>query len=64
MDLNGYSNIDYLEAKTPDELRDLIRSIPFPIEILTIYGTKSGHIAWIRTHGKIRRIVKGENTNG
>lgn len=31
MSLNAYQNIDYLEADSPDTLKDLIRQIPLPI---------------------------------
>lgn len=63
MGLNAYENLDFLVANTADELRDIIRSIPFPLEVITIYAVGTKHIAWVRTHGKIKKVTK-EKSNG
>jgi len=56
--LNDYINLDYIEAKSPGELKEIIRSIHLQIRIITIYAIGSRHIAWIQTNGNLKKISK------
>lgn len=63
-ELNTYSNLQSISARTPEKLQEIIRSIPHQVEVITIYFANGAHIAWIRTHAILKKVKKGEMTNG
>ena len=56
--LNGFSNLTYLEASTPSELEKMIKSIRVPLGLITIYFDGTKHIAWVR--GNFKKKIKKE----
>ena len=61
--LNPYLNLDFLEGKSAQELKELMLQIKNPIRILSIYSVGSRHVCWFLTDVKINKIKKG-NKNG
>ena len=60
--LNGSAEtLNYLQALSADKLLEQIKQIRQPIEIISIYATGQIHFAWIRTHGKIKKVSKGRS---
>lgn len=57
---NGARNLQFLSAKTPDELQALIVQIRSQVSILTIYFDGTNHIAWVQTNFPIKKGI----TNG
>ena len=54
--LNPYGeDLDYIEASSPEGLRDQIRKIRLPTRILSIYASEGKHIAWVLTTAKLTK---------
>jgi hypothetical protein len=56
--LSVYESLEVITAKSPEELRDLIRSIRTPIKILSITAMNSRYTAWIVGDVRIKRVKK------
>lgn len=52
--------LDYIEAKSLEELRVKIKSIRLPTRIITIYSHGTRHVAWIITEAKIKKVRKAD----
>lgn len=53
--MNNHKYLEFIEARSPDELRDLLRSLSLPFEIIEIYEYSGKHIAWINC---TRNLIK------
>jgi len=59
--LTSYPNLDFIEGKSPQELKDLLTQIRLPHKIISIYAMGTRHIAWITISRPIKKINnKGE----
>lgn len=56
--LNILQALDVLSADNAEALRDMIRSIPLPVKIISIYKDGNKHVAWILTEAKIKKLKK------
>jgi hypothetical protein len=56
--MSPYLNLDFVSARSPEELRDLLRKIttPFKIHFITVHGSKLQ--AWISGDLRIKRTNK------
>jgi len=61
--LSSYPNLNFLEGKSPQDLKEQLDQIRLPYKIISIYMAGSRHIAWVSLTKQIKKI-KQENTNG
>lgn len=63
--LNDLGNtLEFLEGQSAQELLNQIKSITLPTKIIAMYSVGSRHFAWIQTTAKIKKVIKGEKSNG
>ncbi len=55
---NSAETLVYFQALSAEKLLDQIKQIRQPLEIVSIYASGAIHFAWVRTHGKIKKISK------
>jgi hypothetical protein len=58
--LSVYSSLEVITAKTPEDLRDILRQIKTPIKIINITAMNSRYTAWIIGDIRIKRTQKGK----
>lgn len=65
--LSNLLDFKVIESSSPDKLAEVLRSIPFPTKIVSMYsytqGQKTIHVAYVLTSANIEKVKK-ENTNG
>lgn len=59
--LSSYPNLDFLTARSPQELKDQLDQIRLPFKIIAIYSVGGSHVAWISL---TKKIIKKEISNG
>lgn len=45
--------LEFLQARTPDELLGLLRQIKQPTKVISIYKSDNFHVMWILTSAKL-----------
>jgi hypothetical protein len=58
--LSNYANLDYLEARSTEELLRQLQQIRLPHKIISIYAYGNKHVAWVSLTQKIKKIKKEE----
>ncbi len=53
--MNKY-NLQFFTATSPDELKNLLNSLPFEYDLLSITGSGMSHIAWIHAVRDIKKV--------
>jgi hypothetical protein len=51
--LNNLQKVQFLSALSPDDLQAQIKSIRYPMALLSIYFANGRHVAWFLTDAKI-----------
>lgn len=52
---NNYANLDFLSAKTPEELRALIVKWRGQLRVVSLYFDGQNHIAWVQTNFPMKK---------
>lgn len=64
--LSNLVDLKVIEADSPDRLTEILKSIPLPTKIVSLYGYRQGqrtiHVAYVLTSAKIEKIK--EKLNG
>jgi len=56
--LNLYSNIDFIQARSPQELIDLIKQIKTPIRIISIVTNGGFQVCYFQTNNPVKKVIE------
>ena len=57
-DLSNHPHIEFIEAQTPNALKEALLKIKFPFKIITIYPKNLTHVAWLSLSKPIKKVKK------
>lgn len=61
--LNTHPYLEFFQARTPDELKLQLRSVPGPYRLITLYWDGSNHVAWISPERKVFKVTKAKGSS-
>lgn len=57
--LNPYSNLEFLTGNSPEDIKDQLVQLKFPIRIIQMYAAGTKHFVWFQSSEKINKVKKG-----
>jgi hypothetical protein len=57
-ELTNYPNIDFIEAKSADEVKGLLSQIRMPYHIISMYSVGGLHYVWLSVSRPIKKVIE------